>query len=428
MLQRIGRVGRRPDRPGLVLLSLSVEPHDQQLLENAAQAFCLNLIRPLPIPLHVEMLRWRHALAAFQEWIDDLKKHRVDWVVFNGALETHFGFSKAPTYPKLKSDFETSYGSVVDMNNKFWVHSGFRATASQGKIPLKEGKQEVALIEDVAIFRDAHPEAVYLGHDSARYRVVAYDIDWKQARWEHPGSDMVLAKWLGSIRAIQVKREPKLVTTQGTWDERFEAYEITVGKYGQKRGRLSFGAWNYVRKWQGYKEIDLKTNKTRKVPLAQVAQRFRAALERGESFPFLHDLTYRTQGWQWDFGTVTLPLSDVVSLRLLGNLAGHIVEHFFADVVESRIADFRVHLDLPAKQLQVLDTTPGGNGLSEALLTDDRVRSALQNCIATLAKIEGKGSHKKFEKYVVTLCREAPTHSLEEVTHVFRELYKCWSG
>ncbi|MFM9963785.1 MAG: DEAD/DEAH box helicase [Planctomycetaceae bacterium] len=47
LLQRIGRVGRRAERPGLVILSLSAEPHDQQILDNQEQAFRLDLNRSL---------------------------------------------------------------------------------------------------------------------------------------------------------------------------------------------------------------------------------------------------------------------------------------------------------------------------------------------------------------------------------------------
>src|SRR5262249_6558187 len=38
MLQRIGRVGRRQDRPGLVLLRLAAEPHDQGIVEDPVAA------------------------------------------------------------------------------------------------------------------------------------------------------------------------------------------------------------------------------------------------------------------------------------------------------------------------------------------------------------------------------------------------------
>ena len=317
------------------------------------------------------------------------------------------------------------------MEDNSWVHEGFRASASKGKIPLMEGKREVAWIDDIAIFRDAHPEAVYLGHDLARYRVVDYEGEWKVARWEHPESDAVLGKWLPSIKAVQVEREPKRVTTRGSWDECFKQYEIkrfTDGSGCPKKGCLEFGVWDYLRKWQGYTEIDLATNQKRKVPLTEVTQRFSLALERGEHFPFLHNLSYRTQGWQWDFGAVVLPRPDAEWQRSLGNLVASILEHFLAEVVESRVADTGIQLDLPAHQLQVLDSTPGGNGLSETLLTESRIPMAFQNCTRDLSKFKGKGGAERFGKYVLTLCHEQPGHSLEEVTNVIGELYKRWSG
>jgi superfamily II DNA/RNA helicase len=260
LLQRIGRVGRRANRPGLALLGLSAKPHDQHILEDPIAAFRLDLSRALPIPLHLDMLRWRHALAAFKEWINYLNRDDDKWTRFNTALESHFSFSRAPRYKDLKKQFEDSYGTLVDMGDKSWVHKGFRATASQGKIPLREGDLEVARIEDIAIFRDAHPEAVYLCHDSRQYRVVDYEGDWKVARWEHPESDAVLGKWLRSIEAVQVKRERKAVITRGSWEECFSQYEIKHLKDrdgSPEKGCLEFGVWDYVRKWQGYTEINL---------------------------------------------------------------------------------------------------------------------------------------------------------------------------
>jgi hypothetical protein len=294
-----------------------------------------------------------------------------------------------------------------------------------------EDNREVARIEDIAIFRDAHPEAVFLGHDLARYRVVDYEGEWKVARWEHPNSDAVLGKWLRCIKAVQVEREPRSVTTRGSWDECFKQYEIKRfinGNGCPKKGCLEFGIWDYVRKWQGYTEIDLSTNQKRKVSLAEVTQRFSLALERGDRFPFLHNLSYRTQGWQWDFGSVALARSDAEWLRSLGELVAAILEHFLAEAVESRVADTGVQLDLPGHVLQVLDSTPGGNGLSETLLTEERLGTALENCLRALAKFKGKGAAERFEKYVLALCHEKPGHSAEEVMHVVRELHVRWAG
>jgi superfamily II DNA/RNA helicase len=427
LLQRIGRVGRRQDRPGLVLLRVAAEPHDQSILEDPLAAFRLDLSRPMPIPVHLELLKWRHMLAAFTEWMSSIKYRDFTWDDFNDALLRHFG--EAPTYGDLKNLFDERYSALVDMTGN-WVHRGFRASASQGKIPLLEGDREVARIEDIDLFRDAHPEAVFLGHDLKRYRVVGYNEDWKKAVWEHPDSDTLLWKWLRAVKAVQVRRESKKVTTRGSWEEGFSLYEVRTledAKNRPRKGQFEFGIWDYSRKWQGYTEIDLQTQGKRKVALAEVSKRFKEAVERGEEFPYLHEFSYRTFGWEWDFGALSLGKSDVQAQESLGELTGSILEHFIADAVQSRVDDIGVKLALPGHRLQVLDATPGGNGLSEALLTEARMDAAFETCLRTLGKFSGKGGKSRFEAYVLALCHQAASHSAEEVVNVIRQLHLRWT-
>jgi hypothetical protein len=107
---------------------------------------------------------------------------------------------------------------------------------------------------------------------------------------------------------------------------------------------------------------------------------------------------------------------------------GNILEHFLAEAVESRVPDMGVHLDLPSHKLQILDSTPGGNGLSETLLAEGRIPAAFQNCSSALSKFKGKGGAERFDKYVLALCHEKPGHSAEEVEYVVRELHVRWAG
>jgi hypothetical protein len=427
LLQRIGRVGRRVDRPGLVLLCLSAEPRDQHILENPCAAFRLDLSKPLAIPLHLDMLKWKHALAAFSEWESD--RGLVREAAFQRALAGHF--AELRSREELRKLYAERYGSLVDMDDRSWVYKGFRASESTGKIPLRVGYSEVARIDDIGIFRDAHPEAVYLGHDLNRYRVIDYQGDWTTSRREHSGSDVVLGTWLHSIKAVQVEREPRYVTTRGYWEETFKPHEIrrvTDNDGHPRKGSLKFGVWDYLRRWQGYTEIDLETDQTWWVPLDEVAERFTFAVEHGERFPFLHDFSYRTQGWQWDFGPMTLPPQEPEWQYALGDLAASLLEHFVADVVESKVADIGVRIDLPEHQFQVLDATPGGNGLSETLLTGGRMPSALENCARALSRFKGKGGAKRFSKYVLALCHVKPDHRVEVVLDVVRSLHSRWSG
>jgi hypothetical protein len=114
--------------------------------------------------------------------------------------------------------------------------------------------------------------------------------------------------------------------------------------------------------------------------------------------------------------------------RSLGNLVGNILEHFLAEAVESRVADMGVQLDLPGHRLQVLDSTPGGNGLSETLLIEGRLGMAIENCVRTVSKFKDEHTAEAFGKYVLALCHEKPSHSGAEAMHVLRELHVRWAG
>ena len=392
LLQRIGRVGARVGRPGLVFLRLSAEPQDQQILEDPCAAMRLDLSEPLPIPLQLDMLRWRHVLAVFSEWEWDMRRGAVRLPSLRGCLARHFGESRSRD--EVQRLFEERYGSLVDLQDTFWAHQGFRASAGGHKIPLKDGEREVARIDDISLFRDAHPEAVYLAHDLSRYRVIDYHGEWKAARPGPHDGDAAVGTWLRSIKAVQVQRELAFVTTRGSWDEWFHPQEtrhFTDESGCPRKGDLELGIWDYVRMWQGYTEINLETEQKRRVSLGEVTERFNRALKRGDRFPFLHNWSYRTQGWQWDFGAVALARAELDWQFSLGDLVAHIIEHFFAQLVESRVADIGVQLDLVSHTLHVLDSTPGGNGLAETLLTGGRIPSALQELRPRSVPVQGQG-------------------------------------
>ena len=76
----------------------------------------------------------------------------------------------------------------------------------------------------------------------------------------------------------------------------------------------------------------------------------------------------------------------------------------------------------------MLDSTPGGNGLSEALLTEDRMKDAFQKCMRTLGKFTGKNVEGQYERYILSLCHRASLHPAEEVLNGVRELHMRWTG
>ena len=70
-----------------------------------------------------------------------------------------------------------------------------------------EGNREIARIEDVDVFRDAHPEAIFLGHDLNRYRVVDYVGRWSGDAGDQPGTESILGKWLPSLQKVIVSAD-----------------------------------------------------------------------------------------------------------------------------------------------------------------------------------------------------------------------------
>jgi hypothetical protein len=338
----------------------------------------------------------------------------------------HFGLDPVPRFNELKDQFTERFGTLVDTEGDgAWVYRGFRASASQGKIPLRdEGGDEVARIETDAVFRDAHPEAVYLGHDLGRYRVTSYEHKWKVAEWTSPQSEAILGKWLPALEAVRVRREPRNVTTRGRWRDSFTFFErcpLSGAETRPRAGGFEFGVWDYRRKWDGYTEIDLKTGAEKSVTLGEVAARFQEARKRNGAFPFLHDFSYRTVGWEWAFGRIGANAE-------VANLVEGLLEHFLADAVESSPADLRLRLNLKAGRLQLLDAAPGGNGLSRAMLAGDRVAEALHRCRRQLDSYRGRGAAKRFKLYVMNLCHAEPQVQASEVADVVGQLRERWAG
>ncbi|MEM4382194.1 MAG: helicase-related protein [Candidatus Caldarchaeum sp.] len=449
LLQRVGRIGRRPGKPGLAIVPIEQDPRSERILEDPIEAFQLDRGKIIPVPADLGMLQLRHMLAIFREWRYKCEAStKVDWDLIIYKLSTQFDLlrkllAEAGIRPEmlilqsenrfkrdlrqqklrdtleglLKKLFKQEYGDAVDIHDPDWMYKGFRGTDTYN-IPLllSEGTQdrEIARVNQMDVFRDAHPEAVYLGHDSNFYRIVAYKAP--------SGKSMLPVRWLKSIEAIHVEHEERRVTTRGIWDDQYKKLDCRMVPLRNGVDILS-GTWTYTRKWQGYREIDLESKQERFVSLAEVAKRFRQAVEEGDNFPFLNSLEYRTLGWRWDFGTLEPDNEsfNFILRRLLGS--------FIADSVESNEKDIIIDLYLAQGQLFVLDRTPGGNGLSYALLEDKRFETALQRLMRKLSQFKSKARWKDFEKYISAMCYGVlPGYSVKAFLNAVQELYVRWVG
>ncbi len=93
-----------------------------------------------------------------------------------------------------------------------------------------------------------------------------------------------------TVSSIEVKEIPDRITTRGSWDDSFSFYQAMIDLPGQAdrpaKGNLEYGIWDYIRKWTGYTQIDLTSNRSIKVTLNEVTERFKLAMDAGDKFPF----------------------------------------------------------------------------------------------------------------------------------------------
>lgn len=390
LLQRMGRVGRRAGKPGLVLIRAGDAPGDRILAADPIAGLAPTEGRRPPLPLQLDAIRWRHAIALGEELEGRIPQSRSEDIV-RDYLDVPFSGAE------LVERFRELYGAMVDMSATSWVYKGFRASASQGSIPVRQWNPssslsaptangpDLARIEDSLVFRDAHPEAILLDYNGCRWRVVAYDGDWAIARWSNPESEWELGKWLRTLKAIYVEPVEERVATRGQFrdeDALFSTLPHPKGATKPVSGRLTFGVWTSSRRWEGYRLLDLATGGTHAVSLADVTSRFVQAKEKGVHFPFLHVLESRTLGWEWRVRSAPVATPEEYSAF------AEILADWLAFEVESSPSDFRLAFLSGDSDwcLRLHDGQPGGNGLSEALIQDGRFERTLDALIFALGR------------------------------------------
>ena len=304
LIQRVGRVGRRAGLPGVTILKLSAAPLDRFIVANPDKAFNFNNAIIIPLPLDLRLNKLKHMEAAHYEGC-----YRIygsgDWNNYQKVFKKYFG--EFLTHNEIKEIIEKNYSGLIDTQGNAWVHKGFRASASERKIPIRilNTDKDVAWIEDINIFRDAHPEAVYLDDKGNHWRVLNYDGSWKVAEWTHPESSIKLGKYLKSIEVVYVERSNSRITTRGYWEDWMEEYEVFPELPDETvppaNGTLEYGIWEYIKKFEGYTEYNLDTNEQNRVTLDEISERFKNLKEQGQNPPFLFPLSYRTYGWSWKF-------------------------------------------------------------------------------------------------------------------------------
>lgn len=425
-LQRIGRVGRRTGKAGLILINLFASPFARLLIDDTENAFNSENVKPTPLPLEIEHIKLKNLLALYKE-LESIQNIYIAKDKLNTSIKKYFGIYI--TKEKALSTLRDKYSFLIENDNSYWTHKGFRASVSDHKIKIKNGSQVIALIEDIAIFRDVHPGGIYLDDKGKRWKVTKYEGVWKTAKWENPSSDTILGKFLPSLMAVQVIPEKRNITTRGLWKQGFKLYsaigEIEDGVIPSK-GQFDFGIWEYSKTFDGYKIIDLISNKASYITLNQASDEFRASLNKGENSPFLFPLTYMTHGWEWKFPISTTKKEDY--LEQINYFVEIILQAFLCNTIQVSNQDLHISLNLKEGILRVLDGCPGGNGASEGLLIENRFSTGINDCLKTLEKFNDYDNIDKFSRWILELCNCEAENGAEEFIQLFSELQSSWTG
>ncbi len=507
LLQRLGRVGRSAEAPGLAVLCLGYSPADERSLREPARALSLEGARPPTVPSHLDSVRLRMASCALSEWEGRLSRGRIERQDLDAALGRYFGAQISSE--RLGELVEERLRGLVELDDGAWHYQGFRVSASQGRkrLVLQGTNIAVAQIEDMAIFRDAHPEGVYLGHQGRRYRVVGYRVGARPEASAAPegapsspalgggpargggspprgvtgleepqpalappaqavqgpgprrspdraqpastgllpgleaprrgGSSRApaapreprephLGRFMKALEAIEVVEEKRRVATRGRWRDELSLYEARVLPRGAdvpRSGALEYGVFRFLRRFDGYLQIDL-TNRAplRVVPLSEIMTRFREASGVKNGLPFLRDFAYLTLGWRWRVAGL---LTDAAARQRLAPALSGLLLSYLCDEVECARGDLVVSLAPEEGELRVIDGTPAGNGLSEALLADGRVFSALTGAVQAARGFLSQ-PRRAFEIFLAEECRLESELTAEELTDALQKLARGW--
>lgn len=424
MFQRIGRVGRRSDYPGLIIMKLTSSPNDQNLLDNLETEFQPGQTRVMSIPTHLDIIKLRHAIAALDEWWSEIKCGNCDPIKFDELFLKHFNENPQPE--DLKTRFKERYGDLIDTSYNLWFYKDFRPSSVEGTISVNRNNIGIANINRKDLLRFAHPGAIYFDHNAKRYRVIDYIMD-------HANNNKITynyapnyAEVRRSIKEVQVQPENKEIRTNSVYKDKllFERkMDFSISPNYPRKGSLRFGIWKYTRSWEGYYEYEdanpLKgwEKNSRFVPSNKISDEL--------SNKFSNFYSYRTMGWEWNYDSTEV---DINILKLTGDIIGDILKQFFSNAVESEMNDIEVHLGLSEKTLRVIDSNPGGNGLSEALLFNRCIEKAFYDCEKILSKYLDIGMEKNFERYIRNIGHQSQGISVKEILDLIYVFHENWLG
>ncbi len=398
-LQRIGRVGRRPGRPGLVAVSLSTSLIDEQKRHNIAGLFTIPEGQSFFLPLQLEWVKLNSLAAIYQEL---RQARRTNPLLTTASCQSavRFYYGEFPAGSEIQQRL-LAVGGNRDFTRPFWQYSNFRGGMAQDKVPLVSdlNKRIIAVIDRNDLLRDAHWGACYLDHHNQCWQVSAYD--------NAAGAELDLDNQRGipadHIKRIVVVPAVKPVRTRGI--PKSEAKLITALCPSHRvPQRVVYGRWEIRRHVAAYRKVNLPGRQVtvEQIPASKVLWQ-----------------SVLTMGWAWPL-TWNLTSQEELCLREMTLLFQVIFAGFLGQEAGVSVRSLMVNFSVRHKTLQVMDAGQGGSGVA-AYLLERGVVPALRNCLAILAAFR---SDKMVEAHLAGPLREIA--DLDQACLIVRHLIEAW--
>lgn len=315
----------------------------------------------------------------------------------------------------MKAKLQSRYADLLEFDS-YWQYKGFRASEGQRSVPMEAGRETIAMIGIIDVFRDAHPGKVYLDEKGQRWEVVGYETG--------PQANGSLKSFLRHLKSIKVDRRFTGTVTRGDFEDQFLPVDLTTAPPGRaahlpRTGSFESGLWEFQRRFLGYAEIALSSQaKVRSVDVADI--------QSVADFPLEEPIVFQTHGWRWKFGAKHVP-APLTASEDFHDFFDRLLAPFLASAVEASLTDLHVYCDLGTGTLSVLDAASGGSGLAGQLLEGAFVPRALATCARVLHEEARRGAHHLHD-YLVQLCHVETLPPLVAVARFLHSLASAWGG
>lgn len=341
LLQRIGRVGRRAERPGLVLAALPAEGTDGCL-----RALFQPSRRPFHLPLEIAAIRLKSRVALQHEVDQGVKRLEIDHADYQQAVRQKYG--ECLPLAAIEKNL-AAIGFQGAQNDSLWSYHGFRGAAQTAKLPLIPvgGTEAVALLDQPTVLREAHPGAIY-GDDGGNYWKVRVDSAW-------PRGDGGLID-LNRILFLPVIPVSGRFVTRGIVQQSVALREPLLRSI-VKPGDFVYGRWlcrqrvkSYRKRWVQGRRLSIET------------------IPGGNGFC----RRFVSLGWRWNFLRRLTPQENLC-LREMTDFFQQIFAPLLADEVGAEAQDLLIDYSGRDATLTVIDAAEPGSGVAFAAWQDKNV-------------------------------------------------------